>query len=81
MLISLKIAKLPEGMTGRHLTGAGLLAGVGFTMSLFVTDLAFDDPFLISQAKLGILAASLTASFAGYFVIKGASKRPGINGK
>ncbi|WP_336518127.1 Na+/H+ antiporter NhaA [Pollutibacter soli] len=78
ILISLRVAQLPKGMTGRHLVGVGLLAGIGFTMSLFVTDLAFDDEFLISQAKLGILAASLVASFAGYFVIKWASKRPGI---
>lgn len=78
LLVFLKIAQLPGGMTGKHLIGAGLLAGIGFTMSLFVTDLAFDDKFLISQAKLGILTASLIAGFAGYFVIKWASKRPGI---
>ncbi len=75
LLIRMKIAQLPDGMNRIHLAGAGLLAGIGFTMSLFVSGLAFTDEKLITQAKLGILCASIVASFAGYFIIKAASAR------
>jgi NhaA family Na+:H+ antiporter len=63
-------AELPEGMTRLHLVGVGFLAAIGFTMSLFISGLAFEDPVFISEAKLGILLASLLASFAGYFIIR-----------
>ncbi len=59
-------AKLGAGVTWRHMIGAGLLAGIGFTMSLFVNELAFAEPELRQQAKLGVLAASLLAGLVGY---------------
>jgi len=62
-------AALPEGVTWGQLWGAGCLAGVGFTMSLFVADLAFDDPSIIASAKLGILVASLLSGIVGYVVL------------
>jgi NhaA family Na+:H+ antiporter len=46
--------------------GAGLLGAIGFTVSLFVTDLAFDDALRVSDAKIGILAASTLAAILGY---------------
>lgn len=58
-------ASLPEGVGWRSIAGAGLLAGVGFTMSLFVGGLAFDDSGLLDQAKLGVLAASVLAAALG----------------
>lgn len=73
-MIKMKWAALPEGMNYRHLMGAGLLAGIGFTMSLFVAGLAFDNELYMVEARLGILAASLTASVAGFFVIKSAAQ-------
>jgi NhaA family Na+:H+ antiporter len=56
---------LPAGVTWTQVAGAGCLAGIGFTMSLFISDLAFDDPALISTAKVGILAASVVSGILG----------------
>ena len=63
------LCQLPEGMTWRHLAGLGLLAGIGFTMSIFITNLAFHDAELIQHSKIAILAASLLASVAGYLFL------------
>ena len=60
---------LPQGVTWAQVTGAGCLAGIGFTMSLFITDLAFNDETLIATAKVGILAASLASGVIGYIVL------------
>jgi NhaA family Na+:H+ antiporter len=60
---------LPEGVTWSQVFGAGCLAGIGFTMSLFISDLAFDNETLIATAKIGILAASLTSGVLGYIVL------------
>jgi NhaA family Na+:H+ antiporter len=56
------VADLPEGVTWRHLVGAAALAGIGFTVSLFITALAFDDQLLVDQAKVGVLVASVLAT-------------------
>jgi NhaA family Na+:H+ antiporter len=63
-------ADLPNGVSWRQIWGASCLAGVGFTMSLFITELAFDDPSHIGKAKLGILTASLSAGILGYWVLQ-----------
>ena len=60
---------LPEGVTWAQVFGAGCLAGIGFTMSLFITDLAFDNEALIATAKIGILAASLASGILGFIVL------------
>ena len=70
----MKWATLPEEITVKHLLGIGLLASIGFTMSLFISGLAFKDPLLISQAKIGVLIASVVASIVGFFVMRTASK-------
>ena len=62
-------ADLPDGVRWPHVWGVSCLAGVGFTMSLFITELAFDDPSHIGKAKLGILAASLIAGILGYWIL------------
>jgi NhaA family Na+:H+ antiporter len=67
------LSELPEGMTWRHIYGAGWLGGIGFTMSLFISDLAFTDGPLLDVAKLGILAASLVAGVGGWLILRGAS--------
>jgi NhaA family Na+:H+ antiporter len=61
---------LPEGVTWGQIVGVGCLAGVGFTMSLFISDLAFDDTVLISTAKVGIIAASLISGVVGFLLLK-----------
>lgn len=66
------LAKLPGDITTRRLIGLGFLAGIGFTMSLFISQLAFKQSELVEQAKLGILFASLVAGIIGYFILRSA---------
>lgn len=61
----MKIVKKPEKLLWRHIFGAGLLAGIGFTMSIFVTHLAFDNENVIQLAKIAILCASFLAALIG----------------
>jgi NhaA family Na+:H+ antiporter len=68
------LSELPEGIGWRHVYGAGWLAGIGFTMSLFISDLAFSEDSLVETAKLGILCASLTAGVVGWTILRGASR-------
>ena len=75
ILVRTKIAKLPEGMNKLHLLGAGLLAAIGFTMSLFIAGLAFNDPISDMQAKIGVLIATLIASIFGFVIIRLANRR------
>jgi NhaA family Na+:H+ antiporter len=63
------IAGLPQGATFRHVAGLALIAGIGFTVSLFITGLAFDDPMVVDEAKLGILGASVIAATLGSLVL------------
>lgn len=59
------LGTLPAGMNLRHIVVLGVVAGVGFTMSLFIAQLAFSDPALLAAAKLGVLAASGVAAILG----------------
>lgn len=70
LLVKTKIGTLPQGATWKHIMGVALLAGIGFTMSLFVSALAFTDAQRIEQAKAGILVASLIAGILGITVLK-----------
>lgn len=70
LLVKSGISALPQGATWKHIMGVALLAGIGFTMSLFVSALAFDSAIMINQAKYGILLASLIAGIAGVIVLK-----------
>jgi NhaA family Na+:H+ antiporter len=70
LVVRLGLADLPEGTTWWHLYGASWLAGIGFTMSLFVGALAFGEGPLLDAAKLGILAASLVAGGVGWALLR-----------
>jgi NhaA family Na+:H+ antiporter len=75
----LRLAVLPEGVTWSHMTGIAALGGIGFTVSLFIAGLAFDDPRLADAAKLAILVASTAAALVGAFVLRRASdQRPPV---
>ena len=63
--IKLKVCSLPEGVKWVHLTGASILAGIGFTMSIFVSLLAFENPEWIKFSQIVVLFASLTAACLG----------------
>ena len=70
VMVKLKFSVLPDKATWRHIAGVALLGGVGFTMSLFISGLAFDDQTHIEQAKYGILIASLIAGVSGILVLR-----------
>ncbi|PWT90119.1 MAG: Na+/H+ antiporter NhaA [Acidobacteria bacterium] len=64
------IAALPASVSRKQLAGAAILGGIGFTMSLFIANLAFDDPALLAMAKVGILSGSVIAGVIGYLVLR-----------
>jgi len=66
LVVKLKLASLPENVNWQHMLGASILGGVGFTMAIFVANLAFTDAVLVATAKLGILLASLAAGVLGF---------------
>lgn len=74
LVLKLKIADLPEKTTFRHIFGVSFLGGVGFTMSLFISNLAFVDDAFINATKLGILAGTLISGVLGYIMIRSLCK-------
>lgn len=64
------IGQLPGAVTTRHIVGMAGLAGIGFTVSIFIAGLAFDEPELADQAKIGVLAASVLAASVGAAVLR-----------
>ena len=74
--LRLQVAVLPLGLNFRRLLAVGMLGGVGFTMSLFIANLAFQDPELLNEAKAGILLGSTLAGVGGYFWLRALLKKP-----
>ncbi len=70
-----RLSVLPKGINWMHIAGMGLLAGIGFTMSIFISLLSFNEAQLQSNAKFAILSASVFSALAGYFLIKMYSKK------
>jgi Na+:H+ antiporter, NhaA family len=71
IVVSLGICRLPLDLRWRHVFGAGLLGGIGFTMSIFITNLAFaGEANVINASKMAILLASLTAGILGFLWLK-----------
>ena len=68
--VIMKLATLPEGVNWKNLYGAGILAGIGFTMSLFISGLAFNDPALLDLSKIGVLTGSLLSGIVGFTYLK-----------
>ena len=64
------VAQLPQGTGWRHIYGAAWLAGIGFTMSMFVANIAFSGPTLADEAKLGVMAASVVAGAGGWIYFR-----------
>lgn len=69
VMVKMKVAPLPAGMNLKNLFGLGLVASIGFTMSLFISSLAFSNPEYHVQAKIGIFAASIIGGVLGYWVL------------
>lgn len=70
LAVQLGHCKLPTGLNWKLILGAGFLGGIGFTMSIFITLLAFNDESIINNAKLVILFSSLIAGFLGFTTLK-----------
>jgi Na+:H+ antiporter, NhaA family len=69
--VTIGICKLPEGLNWKHIFGAGLLGGIGFTMSIFITNLAFHgNGEVITASKIAVLLASLTAGIVGFLWLR-----------
>ncbi|MBI3158332.1 MAG: Na+/H+ antiporter NhaA [Chloroflexi bacterium] len=69
------LAALPRGVSWAHVYGAAALGGIGFTMALFIANLAFPAPEMLETAKIGILAASLAAALFGWAILSLAGRR------
>jgi NhaA family Na+:H+ antiporter len=74
LAVALGIARRPRGTSWLHIYGVSLLCGIGFTMSLFIGSLAFDDPDLASAVKIGVLAGSLLSALLGYLLFLAAPR-------
>lgn len=70
LVVKLRLSDLPKGVNWGHIIGVSILGGVGFTMAIFVTNLAFTDTSAIAMAKAAILAASMIAGLVGFFVLR-----------
>lgn len=66
----LKIISIPKEINTQHILGVSFLAGIGFTMAIFIASLAFVNPIYIDSAKVGILIGSLIAAIVGYLILK-----------
>lgn len=75
LAVKMRLAKLPDGVFNRHLVGTGFLGGIGFTMSIFITLLAFDNPTLVQSSKIAIILASLCAGTVGFSILASQKKR------
>ena len=74
LMVKMRWATLPSAITRRTLLGLGMLASIGFTMSMFISTLAFTDDLLMTQAKLGIFLASILGGIGGYVLLNKKSK-------
>jgi len=73
--VKLKLSALPDGVTFPQIIAMGVLGGIGFTMSIFIDNLAFSDPALIETGKVAILITSATAAIVGYLLFAAMTKK------
>jgi NhaA family Na+:H+ antiporter len=75
LAVKLKLANLPSSANWNHIIGAGMLAGIGFTVSIFVTALAFGDQHLVNISKLSVFIASAISGILGLWALKSWAKK------
>jgi len=75
LAVRLGLGQLPSTVHWGHVLGVALLAGIGFTVAIFVSGIAFDNHALIDQSKIGIFGASLVAGVVGYLILRFVSPR------
>jgi NhaA family Na+:H+ antiporter len=76
LAIKLGLSKMPSGMSRGHILGAGFLGGIGFTMAIFITVLAFGDTAVSQASKLAVLLGSLVAGAAGHIILRTVRREP-----
>lgn len=76
LAVQFRLAALPDSLTWRHIYGAACLAGVGFTMSLFIGTLAFEDPAMQNAVRAGVLSGSFFSGVVGFLVLRFAAPSP-----
>ncbi len=76
--VRLGLCQLPDGVSWRHVYGAAALAGIGFTMSLFIGTLAFEDPEHQAMVRLGVLSGSLLSGLVGYAMLRWLNSEPQV---
>ncbi|HEX5826990.1 MAG TPA: Na+/H+ antiporter NhaA [Candidatus Limnocylindrales bacterium] len=81
LIVRSGLASLPQGVGWRHVYGVSWLGAIGFTMSLFIADLAFADAGSLALAKVGILVASLIAGIVGFTILRTTRPQPGHHAK
>lgn len=69
LAVKLGISQLPEDVQWKHIVGAGFLGGIGFTMSIFITLLAFDNPEIVQSSKISILVSSFLVGTVGFLIL------------
>jgi NhaA family Na+:H+ antiporter len=74
LAVKMGLARLPNGVTWLQMAAVGTLAGIGFTVSIFISSLAFADPLHLMEAKTAVLVASLIAGLAGFFALRHEAK-------
>ncbi len=74
LMVNLGFARLPHGANWLHIYGVACLAGIGFTMSLFIGSLSFADPAMMNQVRLGVLSGSAISAIVGYVALILASR-------
>lgn len=76
LAVKLGIANMPKGANWKHITGVGLLGGIGFTMSVFIALLSFsDENTILSEAKFSILVGSVISGILGYLILSSIAKK------
>jgi NhaA family Na+:H+ antiporter len=73
------VARLPSGVSWLQMTAVGILAGIGFTVSIFISGLAFDNPTHLLAAKTAVLAATVVAGIVGYFALRYEAKQEALS--
>jgi NhaA family Na+:H+ antiporter len=78
LIVKMGYASLPHGANWKHIYGVACLAGIGFTMSLFIGSLSFEDPAMVNQVRLGVLSGSAVSAVLGYaaLMLAGREKEP-----
>ena len=75
LAVALGLSRLPAGVRWAHVVGVAALAGIGFTVSLFIADLAYTDPADLDAAKIGVLGGSVVAAIVGLLALLLVSRR------